>query len=244
MHISLVTSQGARRKFCLGFLIFLILAIVIPLTRLALPVSSTATLGGLPLAGKTIVLDPGHGGYDPGVMNNNVEEKNIVLEISLHLRDYLQAGGARVVMTRETDKDLLVVPTSGPKKREDMKNRMLLVESTNPELFVSLHANAIGSAQWHGAQVFHKSEHEPSKIVAEIVQQELIRILANTDRVIKPGNYYVLNEANRTAILVECGFISNPSEARLLSDSTYQAKVAWAIYVGILKYYHQTSPTS
>lgn len=240
MRILFVGGQKIRRYYCLSCLSLLCLLVASLVIKAVLPVSSAITVqGSLPLANKTIVLDPGHGGYDPGVMNNNVEEKKIVLGIALQLRNYLQATGARVVMTRETDKDLLVQPAAGPKKQQDMRNRMQIVEAADPDIFVSIHANAIGAAQWRGAQVFHKIEHEPSKILAEALQQELRRVLGNTDRVIKPGDYYVLNETERCAVLVECGFISNPEEARLLSEPSYQAKVAWALYLGMIGYLEQ-----
>ncbi|HZK24693.1 MAG TPA: N-acetylmuramoyl-L-alanine amidase [Oscillospiraceae bacterium] len=240
MRIFFIGSQRTRRKYLLICVYLLCLLILVSVIKIVLPVSKAITVQGcLPLANKTIVLDPGHGGYDPGVRNNNVEEKNIVLAIALQLRDYLQASGARVVMTRETDTDLLVQPTAGPKKQEDMRNRMQIVEAADPDIFLSIHANAIGSAQWRGAQVFHKIEHQQSIILAQALQQELVRVLGNTDRVIKPGNYFVLNETERCAALVECGFISNPEEAQLLTDPAYQNKVAWALYLGLIHYYAQ-----
>ncbi|NLZ39508.1 MAG: N-acetylmuramoyl-L-alanine amidase CwlD [Firmicutes bacterium] len=238
MQILFITTAKIKRIFFLLLLVIAFIFIAMLLAKTIIPVGNFTTAGSLSLLDKTIVLDPGHGGYDPGVRHNNVEEKKIVLEISLRLRDYLQAAGAKVILTRETDKDFLTVPTAGPKKQQDMKNRMQIVTDANPDLFISVHANAINSSRWRGAQVFHKIEHEPSKAAAAAVQQELIRVLANTDRAIKPGDFYVLNEAECTAILVECGFISNPEEARLLSDPAYQTKVAWAIYMGLLRYCH------
>ncbi|NLP37394.1 MAG: N-acetylmuramoyl-L-alanine amidase CwlD [Firmicutes bacterium] len=189
----------------------------------------------MPLKGKVIVLDPGHGGYDPGVMKNGIEEKEIVLKIAFKLRDYLQAAGARVVMTRESDRDFLDVPAAGPKKQQDMTNRMQIVNAAGPDLFISLHVNAIGSPIWHGAQVFYKTDCTASKEYAEKIQQELRRVLGNTERQIKPGNYYVLNHADSAAVLVECGFLSHPREAQELCEPAYQSKVAWAVYGGILR---------
>ncbi|NLZ93072.1 MAG: N-acetylmuramoyl-L-alanine amidase CwlD [Firmicutes bacterium] len=238
MRILFFTTAKIKRKLTLALLAIVISFSALPLIKSSLTAGNFAAMRNLPLLDKTFVLDPGHGGYDPGVRHNNVEEKKVVLDISLYLRDYLQSAGAQVVLTREIDKDFLTVPAAGPKKKQDMKNRMQIVTNADPDLFISIHANAINSSQWRGAQVFYKIEHERSKAAAEAVQQELIRVLANTNRVIKPGDFYVLNEAECTAILVECGFISNPEEARLLSDPAYQAKVAWAIYVGLLRYYH------
>jgi len=198
---------------------------------------------GLLLSGKVFAVDPGHGGYDPGVMRDGIAEKDVALEISLLLRAYLQSAGARVVMTRETDRDLLL-PAAGPKKQQDMKNRMQIINGARPDLLISIHVNSITSPVWRGAQVFHKAGEGNSKVIAEAIQQELKRILANTDREVKPGNYYVLNEAKSPAVLVECGFLSNPEEASLLTDRTYQSKLAWAVYAGLLRYYHRQLPGS
>ncbi len=191
---------------------------------------------GLPLSGITVVIDPGHGGYDPGVVRENVEEKDIVLGISFVLRDYLQAGGAKVVLTRESDRDLLVLPTAGPKKKQDMKHRLFIINSASPDLLVSIHTNAISGSRWRGAQVFYSNDCEKGKLLAEAIQAELVSVLKNTDRQAKPGNYLILNEANVPAVLVESGFLSNPAERMLLTDERYQSQLAWAVYLGILRF--------
>lgn len=233
--VILSAKSGKKARILLFVCIVALLAA--PIARALLLRTNLTIVPGLPLAGKTFVIDPGHGGYDPGVMRNNVEEKIVALSISLYIRDYLQSAGARVVMTREIDKDLLVIPTAGPKKVQDMKNRLKIIREAKPHLLISIHANSISSERWHGAQVFFKQDCENSKLLADMIQQELARFLANTDRVIKPGNYLILNEVEMPAVLVETGFISNPVEARQLLDSQYQSKVAWAIYLGITRYY-------
>ena len=242
MHIVYYTTSKTRRRlficFLLIFVVFL-LATLLAFVRANLWAARPVAVKGLPLSGKVFVLDPGHGGYDPGVMRDDMKEKDIVLEIAFVLRDYLQAAGARVIMTRESDRDFLAVPIAGPKKQQDMANRMQIVNEAAPDLFISLHVNAIASPRWRGAQVFYKSNCERSKAYAEKIQQELRRVLANTEREIKPGNYYVLNHAASAAVLVECGFLSHPQEAKLLCDPAYQSKVAWAVYGGILRSFSQ-----
>lgn len=233
--VLLSPKAGKKARVLLGLVIVALLTVA--LARAMLLRTNPTVVSGLPLAGKIFVIDPGHGGYDPGAMRNNVEEKIVALSISLYIRDYLQSAGARVIMTRETDKDLLIVPTAGPKKNQDMKNRLKIIREAEPHMLISVHANAISSEAWHGAQVFFKQDCETSKLLAGVVQQELTRFLANTDRVIKPGNYLILNEVEMPAVLVEAGFISNPVEARQLVDSQYQSKVAWAIYLGITRYH-------
>jgi len=181
-------------------------------------------------------VDPGHGGYDPGADNDGVVEKDVVLQISLFLRDYLQQGGARVLMTREKDVDLLEVPV-GPKKRAELQNRLSMVEQFGAELLVSIHANVIFSPRWRGAQAFYQHGSEDGKKLACAIQEELRRVLKNTDRQAGSGDFFLLRESSMTAVIVEAGFLSNPHEASLLAQPEYQKKVAWAIYLGIVSYF-------
>ncbi len=191
----------------------------------------------LPLSGVVIGVDPGHGGYDPGSMQETAIEKDVVLAISLYLREYLQQGGARVVMTRETDTDLLELPVAGPKKQQDMHNRLTILKNSRVALLVSVHANSFPASHWRGAQTFYQDGKENDKILADCIQSELTRVLQNTDRIVKSGNFFILREMEVTGALVEVGFLSNPSEAQLLLTSDYQKKIAWAIYTGIIRYY-------
>ncbi|HHX74607.1 MAG TPA: N-acetylmuramoyl-L-alanine amidase CwlD [Firmicutes bacterium] len=243
MRIIFLAAPGLKRRLYFILVFYLLILILLPVARQRLAGTQPALQTGLLLSGKVFAIDPGHGGYDPGVMRNGIAEKDVALEISLFLRAYLQSAGARVVMTRETDRDLLL-PAAGPKKQQDMKNRMRVINGARPDLLLSIHVNSITSPVWRGAQVFHKAGEGNSKVIAETIQEELRRILANTDRAVKPGNYYVLNEAECPAVLVECGFLSNAEEARLLTDRTYQSRLAWAVYAGLLRYYHGQLPGS
>ena len=192
----------------------------------------------LPLSSLIIGIDPGHGGYDPGCMSpqGTAVEKDIVLAISLYLQEYLQQGGARVVMTRKTDADLLELPVAGPKKQQDMRNRLAILEESRVDLLVSVHANSFPSSSWRGAQTFYQDGKEDDKLLPECIQAELIRVLQNTNRTVKSGNFFLLRELDVPGALVEVGFISNHEEALLLLAPDYQRKIAWAIYVGIIKY--------
>lgn len=198
--------------------------------------SSEPVIFQMPLHGKVIVIDSGHGGYDPGIRSNGLLEKDINLAVSLILRDYLQQGGARVVMTRERDMDFLQ-PAAGPKKKLDMKNRLKIIEECGADLILSIHTNAISSSYWSGAQTFYQHEDEEGKALAQSIQTEMIRVLQNTDRKIKPGNYVLLRESSIPGVVVEVGFLSNPTEAGLLMTPEYQRKVSWSIYGGVVKYY-------
>jgi N-acetylmuramoyl-L-alanine amidase len=194
----------------------------------------------LPLTGKVIYLDPGHGGPDGGAVGNNTLEKDISLSITLLLRDYLQEQGALVLLTREEDVDLADEDTSGYSRRkaEDLKKRVKLINESEADLFLSIHLNAIPSARWSGAQTFYNGRFIENEDVAKYIQDELRRNLENTERVAKPiDGVYLLKNSEKPGALVEVGFLSNPQEEKLLNSEQYQDKVAASIYNGVLRYF-------
>ncbi|PYZ91900.1 N-acetylmuramoyl-L-alanine amidase CwlD [Salipaludibacillus keqinensis] len=195
---------------------------------------------GLPLSGKMIVLDPGHGGIDGGATSKSgLLEKDVSLEISLNLRDYLQEAGAFVMMTREVDKDLAAADTQKIRSRkvEDLKERVRLINNSDADFFISLHLNAIGEPRWSGAQTFYNRAIEGNEVLAKHIQNELVINLENTARQAKPiHNVYLIQQSTIPGSLVEVGFLSNPREAELLGTEDYQQKIAASIYNGILRY--------
>ncbi|WP_371755604.1 N-acetylmuramoyl-L-alanine amidase CwlD [Ferviditalea candida] len=195
----------------------------------------------LPLSNKVIVLDAGHGGPDGGAESRDgIIEKHINLAIALYIRDYLQQAGAIVYMTREDDSDLASNNTKGLSRRktEDLLNRVKFVREKKADLLVSIHLNSIPSTRWRGAQTFYYPTNTQGKILATWIQNEIKNTIANTDRLANTVNTVYLLKAldNIPGALVEIGFLSNPEEARLLGDETYQKKMAEAIYRGILRY--------
>ncbi|OIJ17177.1 N-acetylmuramoyl-L-alanine amidase CwlD [Anaerobacillus alkalilacustris] len=195
----------------------------------------------LPLSGKIIIVDPGHGGIDGGASSDSgLLEKDVALSVSLILRDYLQEAGALVIMSREEDTDLADPTTKGVRNRkvQDLKRRVQLVNETGSDLFVSLHLNAIPSPKWSGAQTFYNRSLDQNERLAKFIQEEIRYNLENTNRLAKPiGNVYLLKHAQIPGALIEVGFLSNPSEADLLNAKAYQQKVAASIYQGIMRYY-------
>lgn len=194
----------------------------------------------LPLSGKIILLDPGHGGPDGGAGDKKTQEKDIALNVSLKVRDYLQQQGALVIMTRETDKDLASGDTKGYSRRkvEDLKNRLKVINDSDTDLFVSIHLNAIPSSRWSGAQTFYAPHHEENERAAKFIQEELRRNLGNTTRKAKPlSQIYILKSAKKPGALVEVGFLSNPTEKANLKKDSYQEKIATSIYKGIIRYF-------
>jgi N-acetylmuramoyl-L-alanine amidase len=193
----------------------------------------------LPLSGKIIYIDPGHGGPDGGAGDEDALEKDIALSVSLMIRDYLQEQGALVIMTREEDKDLASEDTKGYSRRkvEDLHKRLNLINESEADLFLSIHLNSIPSPKWSGAQTFYNPKYEENKELSKAIQKEITRNLENTSREAKGlQSVYILKHAKKTGALVEIGFLSNPEERSNLLDGDYQEKVAASIYQGVLNY--------
>lgn len=195
----------------------------------------------IPLDGKVIVIDPGHGGKDGGAQNaSGIIEKDITLEISLYLRDFLQQTGAQVIMTRETDRDLSTEEADRQRRRkaEDAKNRVHLINNSDANFLVSIHLNSIGSSRWSGAQTFYNPQFRQSQQMAALVQEELVRNLENTKRKQKVNqDLFILKHSDIPGIIVEAGFLSHPEEAELLNQENYQKKIAQSVYQGMLRHF-------
>jgi N-acetylmuramoyl-L-alanine amidase len=171
-----------------------------------------------------VVLDPGHGGTDSGAVGAmGTKEKTIVLAITLKVGNILAKNGVDVVYTREIDK------TQSLQAKCDVSN------IAKPNYFVSIHANSFSVPTVSGIETFYKSGSAAGQKLAEAVQTELLKATGRVDRKIKTAGYYVLNNTNTTAILVETSFLSNATEEKLLVTTAYQIKLAQAISTGILK---------
>lgn len=202
----------------------------------------------LPLSGRIIIVDAGHGGIDGGASSKEgLLEKEVSLKISLMLRDYLQEAGALVIMSRVDDSDLADDSTKGVRNRkvQDLKRRVQLVNEAGGDLFISLHLNAIPSPRWSGAQTFYNRAIDDNEKIAKFIQEEIKINLENTNREAKPiGSVYLLKHAKIPGALVEVGFLSNPQEADMLDTKAYQQKIAASIYQGIMRYYtNEPTPT-
>ncbi len=225
------------KKFrLLSRIICCLMIVLFAQTMISLPVS-----GQIPLLGKVIMIDPGHGGADGGaVSKDGLVEKEVTLKISKYLREFLQQAGAKVIMIRESDRDLSDPQLKGlsKKKTQDLMRRVELVRKSQPDLLISIHLNAFPGERWHGAQTFYNPANEENKKLASFIQKSLIVYLENTQRIPKAKNdVYLLKHSPVPTALVETGFLSNPKEASLLASKRYQKKVAAAIYYGILNYY-------
>ena len=185
----------------------------------------------------TIIIDAGHGGRDPGKVGSlGTLEKDINLQISFILKDILEAQDIHVIMTRDTDKDLS--KTTANFKVSDMKERVTLIQENNAALVISIHQNSYTTPEVYGAQCFYHTNSTEGKQLAAIIQNQIITSTSQTKiRPIKGNNdYYLLKHSPVPTVIVECGFLSNPEEEKLLLTEDYQRKIAWAIHLGILQY--------
>ncbi len=190
---------------------------------------------------KTIIIDAGHGGEDGGATDNGVSEKDVNLDIALKLRDLLILSGYNVVMTRETDMSIYdpSAQTISEKKVSDLHNRLSIINSSEDNILISIHQNKFEQSQYSGAQIFYSDNNTQSSILAESIRKSITGFLQpDNTRELKIGgnNIYILNKATVPAVIVECGFLSNPDEAKKLSDEHYRTQMAFSIYCGFLEY--------
>lgn len=183
---------------------------------------------------ETVVIDPGHGGFDPGKVGvANSLEKDINLAIAKQVKTELEANGYTVHMTREEDVALCQGNESS-KKLTDMKNRVAMIEEKAPRLTVSIHQNSF-SAGTKGAQVFYYSHSREGKELAGVIQNSIRDAVGDDNHRVEKANdsYYMLRKVTCPLVIVECGFLSNPEEEALLQDEAYQKKMAHGICEGI-----------
>jgi N-acetylmuramoyl-L-alanine amidase len=193
----------------------------------------------------TIIIDAGHGGEDGGAVGvNGLVEKDINLAIALALAEDLKANNFDVVLVRDGDYSVgdQSLSTVAERKRSDTKRRVSLVEETGDCLLVSIHQNQFSQSQYSGAQMFYSPNNEESAQLAECIRQSVVSSLQpeNTRQNKEAGEeIYLLTHCQVPAVLVECGFLSNPQEAELLGQETYQNDMAAAIYNGIIDFLEQ-----
>lgn len=190
----------------------------------------------LPLLGKVIYLDPGHGGPDPGAVWGNTYESDINLKISLSLQKELEKNGAIVYLTRYGDYDLSS-NNAILRKRSDLSRRVNIINRSLADLYLSIHLNADVSSTWKGAQVFFDNINPKNEQLAKVLQEQLRNDL-NTKRDYKNINdHYLYSRVNIPGVLIEVGFISNDNERYLLKQEDYQQKVSKVIVKGIVNYF-------
>ncbi len=226
-----------RTVLLAGALLFLVLLLLLFGDRLAQTASATLTQQ-LPL----IILDAGHGGEDGGaVAADGTKEKDLNLALTLKLRDLLETLGLRTVLSRTEDRLHYPADASSmrSKKAADLRYRLELTQKNPDSVLLSVHMNQFSVSRYDGAQVFYSGNHPYSALLAQDIQDAIVRQTQpdNTRQIKQSGKeIFLLNQTQVPAVMVECGFLSNPQELEKLKNDSYQQQLASAIAEGLLNF--------
>lgn len=188
----------------------------------------------------SVVIDAGHGGYDPGaITKQGVYEKEINLEMAKRVQELLKPCGINVILTRDEDEDYVPEGAQGrhTKKQADLNYRIFMATQAKVDAFISLHLNATVTGLNSGAETFYHFKSNEGKILAETIQQELVKVPGMNRRIAKPGDFYIINNSPMPTVIVELGYLSNPKEQKKLQESWYQDQLAHAVAKGIANYF-------
>lgn len=227
-----------RRKI----VVFIFFIVIMSFTVATLHYESTNVFGGK--ITKCIVLDAGHGLPDGGAIGMTGTIESVVnLEITKLTKDILGKKGYKVIMTREDENSIYAEGKSlAEKKKSDMKKRLEIINSSDADMFVSIHMNKFPSPNYCGAQVIYSGNFKESEELAMFIQREFHNIPENKSKrehLKAPDGIFLLKKADIPAVIVECGFLSNFDEEKLLNTEKYQKKLAGAIVKGIENYYEK-----
>ena len=195
-----------------------------------------ANVNDLPLLGRVIYLDAGHGGVDDGARSNNIVEKDVNVILVKKLEKKLIGMGAIVYLTRDGDYDLSTTKIN--RKRSDLYNRAKMINESNADIYISIHLNSTDSSKWRGLQVFYNDINSENLVIAKCITDILKNNISNVREVKKVNTYYMYKKIKIPGILIETGFISNASDNYLLRDSNYQDKLINNITNGIISYFN------
>lgn len=198
----------------------------------------------LPVSGKTIILDAGHGKPDEGAQSSNgTTEAETNLKIALKVQNLLEQSGSTVLLTRSDENAIYDIDakTLKQKKISDIHNRVKIGNESSADIFVSIHLNKIPQQQYDGWQTFYNKESSEGQKLAVSIQNNLNdAIQKENNRIAKTiENIYIIKHIEIPTTIVECGFLSNPQEEKLLLEDEYQNKLAWGIYNGIIDYFYE-----
>ncbi len=187
--------------------------------------------------GKIIVIDAGHGGRDGGSIGiNGTIEKEINLKYSLLLKNKLELLGYKIILTRSNNDGLYSI-FSVNKKQSDMQARFKIIQQANPNLVISIHMNSFPNSAISGPTTYYRKDDTASELCADLIQQSLHTYCNAKNTKAKVGDYFMLNCSYYTSVLIECGFLSNPEEEKLLNSTTYQETLISSICKGVTLYF-------
>lgn len=207
-------------------------------------IKTTVPTVSLPISGKTIVIDAGHGKPDEGAESSTgTTEAAINLKIALKLQNLLEQSGTTVILTRSDENAIYNIDskTLKQKKISDIHNRVKIGNESSADIFVSIHLNKIPESQYDGWQTFYREGSSEGQKLAVAIQNNLNNtIQKENNRIAKTiDNIYIINHVEIPITIVECGFLSNPEEEKQLLEDKYQDKLAWGIYNGIIEYFYE-----
>lgn len=236
-----------KRVFIIFFFIMLSFAIYVGKNtqlnnRNERSIGDAVQVTSLPVSGKVVILDAGHGTPDEGAESKNgTTEAQINLKIVLKIQQLLEQSGCTVILTRSDENAIydLDAKTLKQKKISDIHNRVKIGNESSADIFVSIHLNKIAQQQYNGWQTFYNTNHEQSKNLAEQLQASLNESMQKENHRIamKLNTVYIMKHVEIPISIVECGFLSNPEEEQQLQQEEYQNRLAWGIYNGIITYF-------
>lgn len=205
---------------------------------------NTISTSSLPVSNKVIILDAGHGKPDEGASGSTgTTEESINLAITKKVQKLLEQSGSIVILTRSDENGIYNQDEDSlrNKKVSDIKNRVKIGNESSADIFVSIHLNKIEQSQYYGWQTFFKQNNEQSKKLAQNIQQSLNESIQkeNKRETLKISGKYIIDHVEIPISIVECGFLSNPEEEKLLQQDEYQSRLAWGIYTGIMNYFYK-----
>ena len=204
---------------------------------------NSTEVNATPSTSKVIVLDAGHGKPDEGAVGiYGTTEEAINLKITLKLKALLEESGAQVILTRSDENGIYSseCTTIKSKKVSDIKNRVKIGNTEGVDIFISIHLNKFEQEKYRGWQAFYQQNSEDSKMLATCIQEGLNNEISeyHNDRVpLKLSKIYIMDNVKAPTVTIECGFLSNKEEAKLLEEDKYQSRLAWGIFEGIQNYF-------
>ena len=239
----MLVLSGKKIKYAvLGmFAVFMVAAISLNTKEKNVEYLNTVSL---PVSGKVIVVDAGHGIPDEGAeVGDGTTEAQTNLKIALKLQNLLEQSGCTVILTRSDENGIydLDSKTLKQKKISDIRNRVKIGNESSADIFVSIHLNKIPQQQYDGWQTFYNKNSEQGQKLAKLIQSNLNEAIQKENKRVasKIENIYIINNVEIPTTIVECGFLSNPQEKEQLLTDSYQNRLAWGIYNGIIDYFYE-----
>ncbi|KLU62072.1 N-acetylmuramoyl-L-alanine amidase LytC precursor [Peptococcaceae bacterium CEB3] len=231
----LALIPGRTRNLAMAVVLAVMISLVFSVVR-----QGSAAVSSQMSGAHTVVIDPGHGGYDPGAVSKlGIYEKEINLEIAARVAEQLKPSGMKAILTRDEDEDYVAEGVRGrtSKKQTDLNYRINLANSAKADVLVSIHVNATKGGLKSGAETFYNPDSVESTRLAEAIQRELIKVPGMNRRIAKPGDFYLLKNCGMPAVIVEVGYLNNPAELKKLQQPWYLEYLAHAIAKGIGGYF-------